>query len=125
MEQQIGLVAKGQADKDSVVVHALDQFRQKFLFFVTNIQRMDALFEASFSPLASSGGSCCDAAAVASRVHIPPHWARFQPCWTSQVTAAVAVMLRPFGAIHVMLCQVSICHLPSSRQSCWGVGEVA
>ena len=66
VEQQIGLVAKGQADKDSVVVHTLDQFRQKFLFFVTNIQRMDALFEASFSPLASSGGSCCDADAVAS-----------------------------------------------------------
>ena len=65
VEQQIGLVAKGQADKDSVVVHTLDQFRQKFMFFVNNIQRMDALFEASFSPLASSGESCCGAGAVA------------------------------------------------------------
>ena len=65
VEQQIGLVAKGQADKDSVVVHTLDQFRQKFMFFVTNIQRMDALFEASFSPLASSGKRRCDAGAMA------------------------------------------------------------
>ena len=72
VEQQIGLVAKGQADKDSVVVHTLNQFRQKFLFFVTNIQRMDALFEASFSPLASSGESCCDAGAVAHWGPLPP-----------------------------------------------------
>lgn len=55
METQIGLIAKGQADKDAVVAHTLQQFRQKFLFFVAKVARMDALFEASFSPLASSG----------------------------------------------------------------------
>ena len=55
MEVQIGMIAKGQADKDAVVAHALQQFRQKFLFFVAKVARMDALFEASFSPLASSG----------------------------------------------------------------------
>lgn len=55
VEVQIGMIAKGQADKDAVVVHALHQFRQKFLFFVAKVARMDALFEASFSPLASSG----------------------------------------------------------------------
>ena len=37
--------------------------RAKFAFFVGHITRMDALFEASFSPLASSGA--------------PPH----EPCW--------------------------------------------
>lgn len=52
---QIGMIAKGQADKDAVVAHTLQQFRQKFLFFVAKVARMDALFEASFSPLASSG----------------------------------------------------------------------
>lgn len=57
MEVQIGMIAKGQADKDAVVAHALHQFRQKFLFFVAKVARMDALFEASFSPLASSGDS--------------------------------------------------------------------
>lgn len=56
MEVQIGMIAKGQADKDAVVAHTLQQFRQKFLFFVAKVARMDALFEASFSPLASSGG---------------------------------------------------------------------
>ena len=55
VEVQIGMIAKGQADKDAVVAHALQQFRQKFLFFVAKVARMDALFEASFSPLASSG----------------------------------------------------------------------
>ena len=55
VEVQIGMIAKGQADKDAVVAHTLQQFRQKFLFFVAKVARMDALFEASFSPLASSG----------------------------------------------------------------------
>ncbi|CAG9467801.1 unnamed protein product [Pedinophyceae sp. YPF-701] len=55
IEKNIALVAAGAADKESVVQHALDQFRQKFLYFVSKIQKMDALFEASFSPLASSG----------------------------------------------------------------------
>ena len=58
VEVQIGMIAKGQADKDAVVAHTLQQFRQKFLFFVAKVARMDALFEASFSPLASSGSPC-------------------------------------------------------------------
>lgn len=62
VEVQIGMIAKGQADKEAVVAHALQQFRQKFLFFVAKVARMDALFEASFSPLASSGD------------HIPFHY---------------------------------------------------
>lgn len=55
MEQQIGLVADGKAQKEAVVAHTLEQFRAKFMFFVGHITRMDALFEASFSPLSSSG----------------------------------------------------------------------
>lgn len=55
VEQQIGLVALGQAVQGAVVAHSLEQFRQKFAFFVAKIQRMDSLFEASFSPLSASG----------------------------------------------------------------------
>ena len=55
VEKQIGLIAEGKAEKEAVVLHTLDQFAQKFRYFVTKIARMDALFEASFSPLASSG----------------------------------------------------------------------
>ena len=57
MERQINLVAQGKAEKAAVVTHTLLQFAAKFSFFVRNISRMDALFEASFSPLASSGQS--------------------------------------------------------------------
>jgi len=59
IESQIGLVAKGIAQKQAVVEHALDQFRQKFLFFMSQINRMDNLFEANFSPIASSGKVMC------------------------------------------------------------------
>lgn len=55
VEKQINLIAVGAAEKEAVVAHTLEQFKAKFVFFVGHITRMDALFEASFSPLASSG----------------------------------------------------------------------
>ncbi|KAM7277602.1 hypothetical protein ACFE04_004736 [Oxalis oulophora] len=55
IEQQITLVAKGQADHSLVVRHVIQQFKQKFGYFVKKIENMDALFEAQFSPLADSG----------------------------------------------------------------------
>ncbi|KAF6163367.1 hypothetical protein GIB67_009607 [Kingdonia uniflora] len=55
IEQQITLIAKGQADHFSVVEHVLSQFTRKFSYFVKQIENMDALFEAQFSPLADSG----------------------------------------------------------------------
>lgn len=55
VEKQLNLVAKGQAEKDAVVAHSLMEFSQKFHFFVAKIERMDTLFESSFSPLSSSG----------------------------------------------------------------------
>lgn len=55
VEKQINLIAKGGAEKEAVVEHCLDQFRQKFLYFVDHIAKMDSLFEASFSPLSSTG----------------------------------------------------------------------
>lgn len=55
VEKQIDLIAVGKADKEAVVAHTLHQFAQKFAFFMANISRMDQLFEASFTPLASSG----------------------------------------------------------------------
>ncbi|KAL9411416.1 hypothetical protein AB3S75_045083 [Citrus x aurantiifolia] len=55
IEQQITLVAKGQADHSGVVQHVLQQFRQKYSYYVKQIENMDALFEAQFSPLSNSG----------------------------------------------------------------------
>ncbi|GBF93668.1 DNA topoisomerase [Raphidocelis subcapitata] len=55
VEAQLSLVAQGLARREAVVAHTLGQFRSKFAFFVTHIVRMDSLFEASFSPLSSSG----------------------------------------------------------------------
>eukprot|EP01025_Chloroclados_australasicus_P061138 TRINITY_DN797_c0_g2_i2.p1 TRINITY_DN797_c0_g2~~TRINITY_DN797_c0_g2_i2.p1 ORF type:complete len:869 (-),score=15.44 TRINITY_DN797_c0_g2_i2:249-2855(-) len=55
VERQINLIAKGQANKQSVVAHTINEFTQKFAFFVMNISQMDKLFEASFSPLSASG----------------------------------------------------------------------
>lgn len=55
IEQQITLIAKGQADHGRVVHHVLQEFMAKFSYFVSQIERMDTLFEAQFSPLADSG----------------------------------------------------------------------
>lgn len=55
IEHQITLIAKGQADHSLVVKHVLEQFKQKFVYFVKQIEHMDALFEAQFSPLSESG----------------------------------------------------------------------
>ncbi|KAK6626129.1 DNA topoisomerase 3-beta-1 [Polyplax serrata] len=55
VEEQLNLIAQGQAHFDAVLSHSLEIFRQKFLYFVKNIEGMDQLFEVSFSPLATSG----------------------------------------------------------------------
>ncbi|PSS35638.1 DNA topoisomerase [Actinidia chinensis var. chinensis] len=55
IEQQITLVANGQANHSLVVQHVIQQFKRKFSYFVKQIDEMDALFEAQFSPLSDSG----------------------------------------------------------------------
>ncbi|XP_057429200.1 DNA topoisomerase 3-beta isoform X2 [Lotus japonicus] len=55
IEQQITLIAKGQIDHHRVVQHVIQQFKQKFCYFVKKIEAMDALFEAQFSTLVDSG----------------------------------------------------------------------
>ncbi|XP_053691267.1 DNA topoisomerase 3-beta [Sabethes cyaneus] len=57
VEQQLNLIAHGSADYSSVLKHAVEIFRLKFLYFVRNIGSMDILFEASFSSLSSAGKS--------------------------------------------------------------------
>lgn len=39
IEQQINLVAKGQADHSHVVEHVLQQFKQKFIYFVKQVTK--------------------------------------------------------------------------------------
>ncbi|KAK7306407.1 hypothetical protein VNO77_44346 [Canavalia gladiata] len=55
IEQQITLIARGQVDHRHVVQHVIQQFKQKFSYFVKKIEDMDALFEAQFSMLTDSG----------------------------------------------------------------------
>ena len=55
IEQFCNQIAKGEASKDMVIAHSLVNFEQKFRYFMTNIERMDSLFEASFSPMAATG----------------------------------------------------------------------
>jgi DNA topoisomerase-3 len=55
IERQCSLVAKGEAAKDAVVAHALQNFAAKFEYFVNNIARMDHLFSLSFTTLVDSG----------------------------------------------------------------------
>lgn len=43
METQIGLIAEGKADKGSVVAHTVEQFRGKFLFFVSKVRQAGRL----------------------------------------------------------------------------------
>ena len=65
VEKQLDLIASGEATHAAVVAHALKQFAAKFHNFVANVDRMDSLFEAHFSPSASTErpfskcGSCC------------------------------------------------------------------
>ncbi|XP_021624934.1 DNA topoisomerase 3-beta isoform X2 [Manihot esculenta] len=55
IEQQITLIAKGQVDHSRLVQHVLQQFKQKYCYFVKQIDKMDSLFEAQFSQLFDSG----------------------------------------------------------------------
>jgi len=55
IESFCDLIAKGQATKESVLDHSLRNFENKFRYFTKNIDKMDSLFEASFSPLAATG----------------------------------------------------------------------
>lgn len=55
VEKALNLIAAGSADFNSVLKHAIEIFRMKFLSFVQNICVMDSLFEASFASIADSG----------------------------------------------------------------------
>ncbi|KAH8552837.1 DNA topoisomerase [Umbelopsis sp. PMI_123] len=55
IEQQLSLIALGKAPHVEVLKYFLDMFERKFGYFVKRIEGMDELFEATFSPLASTG----------------------------------------------------------------------
>jgi DNA topoisomerase-3 len=54
LEQQLDLVARGEADHAAVVAHALSQFSKKFTHFVDNIHVLDELFELKFDQKSDS-----------------------------------------------------------------------
>ncbi|XP_008546120.1 DNA topoisomerase 3-beta-1 [Microplitis demolitor] len=55
VEEQLNLIAVGQANYNAVLDHTVEIFKQKFHYFVSNIEGMDQLFEVSFSPLSATG----------------------------------------------------------------------
>ena len=55
VEKQLDLIAHGKADFNSVLRHTIEVFRRKFIYFTTNVEGMDQLFEVHFSSLADSG----------------------------------------------------------------------
>ena len=55
IESQCNQIAKGLADKDSVIKNAISIFEEKFKYFMENITKMDLLFSSSFSKLEDVG----------------------------------------------------------------------
>lgn len=55
IESQCSLIAVGKANAEDVTNHALAMFRAKFEYFHQNIDKLDALFESSFTSLAMTG----------------------------------------------------------------------
>ena len=55
IESQCTLIALGKAKPEEVIEHTLKMFKQKFLYFLSQIEKMDSLFESSFTSLASTG----------------------------------------------------------------------
>lgn len=55
IEDQLNLIAKGEANYERVLRQTIEAFRQKFLYFVKSIEAMDSLFEVSFTTLAATG----------------------------------------------------------------------
>ena len=56
VEKYLDSIAKGEASFEAVVKHTLNIFVDKFMFFREHISRMDELFEASFSSIATTAG---------------------------------------------------------------------
>ena len=55
VEEYMSLIATGKAKTQDVLQYALNLFHNKFKFFVSNIDKMDVLFGASFSALSKTG----------------------------------------------------------------------
>ncbi|CAO0801488.1 unnamed protein product [Mucor circinelloides] len=55
VEQQLNLIASGKAAHGDVLEYFLKMFAKKFAYFTKQIEAMDELFEATFSPLAATG----------------------------------------------------------------------
>lgn len=55
LEKELNLIAKGQADFQSVLHRNIEVYRQKFIYFMENIRYMDELFESNFTSLVDTG----------------------------------------------------------------------
>lgn len=59
VEKQLELIAKGRAEHRVITEYTLGMFRRKFAYYVENVERVDALFQGSFTSLADSGRPFC------------------------------------------------------------------
>ena len=55
IEAECSLVARGRAHSSEVIKHTLDQFKQKFVYFASNIHLLDSIFASSFNSVEASG----------------------------------------------------------------------
>ncbi|KAJ3219587.1 DNA topoisomerase 3-beta-1 [Clydaea vesicula] len=55
MEKRISVIADGKETPESILSSELSLYKLKFEGFMKNIEKMDQLFEASFSPVSSTG----------------------------------------------------------------------
>ncbi|CDJ68603.1 DNA topoisomerase III beta-1, putative [Eimeria necatrix] len=55
IEQLVDVIAKGKAPREAVVQHSLKIFKAKFCYFVNKVERMDALFDVTFTALSATG----------------------------------------------------------------------
>jgi DNA topoisomerase-3 len=56
VEKQLNLIARGEVEFQAVLAYVLDIFTKKFHYFVAKIEKMNALFEATFLSLEESAG---------------------------------------------------------------------
>lgn len=56
IECNVNMIAKGAADYQSIVNYTVNLFKNKFKYYIEQINTVDQLFEAIFSPIAQSSG---------------------------------------------------------------------
>ncbi|KAL8452220.1 hypothetical protein Emed_001527 [Eimeria media] len=89
IEQLVDVIAKGKASREAVVVHSLKIFKAKFAYFTEKVDRMDALFDVTFTALAATGSPLSRCGRCNRYMHFIPRRPSRLHCRTCDVTLAV------------------------------------